>query len=147
MGSLVGLHPGGRAKLNSGGTLQKLLNDADSATDLFKVVGRNGDDVVRYLDAQGAEAAFMVETDGGTLIIREGASVETIAEEIIHYNQFKKHGETFFLENRTQLEIEAQDKLIQIGKEEGWSDEVMKRIRNARESWQKLLDNKNGTGN
>ena len=149
MGGIVSLHPGSRADMASTKGLQKLMNDAFDSDDLHIVVGKAGDDVVRYLDTQGAEATFMAEGTEGTIIMREGASIETVAEEVIHFNQFKEHGEKYFLKNRTKLELEAQDKLLEIGKEEGWSDEVMSRIERAKEAWQNLLEKeyKNGTGN
>jgi len=147
--ALLALQPAGRAKVKGGGNLKKLLNDANDADNLFIVVGQKGDDVERFLNAQGAEASFMAQGSEGTIIMREGASVEVLAEEIIHFNQFQKHGESYFLKNRNKLEIEAQDELLKIGAQEGWSDDVIDRIKRARETWQKQLDNeaKNGTSN
>ncbi|MEM0942294.1 MAG: RHS repeat-associated core domain-containing protein, partial [Bacteroidota bacterium] len=145
MGGLLALHPGSRSQFKSSGIVNKLINDADNASDLMFIVGKKGDDVTRYLDVQGAEAAFMAG-DESTILLREGASIETVTEEIIHFNQFKKHGEKYFLKNRTKLEIEAQDHLLKIGKDEGWSDKVMERIRNAKESWQQLLEKETQNG-
>jgi len=149
MGGLVGLHPGARSNMTPTKGVQKLIDDAVKSDDLYIVVGKAGDDVVRYLDTQGAEATFMAQGKEGTIIMREGASIETVAEEVIHFNQFKTHGEEYFLKNRTNLELEAQDQLLELGKKEGWSDEVMSRIERAKEAWQKLLENetKSGTGN
>lgn len=61
-------------------------------------------------------------------------------EEVIHHNQRMRVGKDDFLKNRTRLEIEAQDELLKIGKDRGWSQDDMDRIQRARDTWQKQLE-------
>jgi len=99
---------------------------------------------VKYLDHIGAEAAYMTSGPNGepaVIMLRPNASEQAIVEELIHHNQRIKHGEEYFLRNRNQLEVEAQDKLLQIGKEKNWTKEQMDEIGRAREQWQNKLDN------
>ncbi|MEM0941516.1 MAG: hypothetical protein AAGI25_17275 [Bacteroidota bacterium] len=49
MGGLLALHPGSRSQFKSSGIVNKLINDADNASDLMFIVGKKGDDVTRYL--------------------------------------------------------------------------------------------------
>jgi hypothetical protein len=65
-----------------------------------------------------------------------------ILEEAIHHQQALKYGMEFVQEgvNSYKLEIEAQDKLLKIGKKEGWSAEEMAEIQRAKETWQKKLN-------
>jgi len=105
-----------------------------------------------YLNSVGGEAAYMSLEDGsGIMIFRENVSRPAYLEEIIHHNQKLKHGEEYFLRNRNLLEVEAQEELLMIGKEEGWTQGEMDEIGRAQKSWQKKLDdevngNRSNTG-
>ena len=97
---------------------------------------------IKYLDNIGAEASFM-PTEGGrasSILLRPGASRAANLEESIHHSQMQKYGEKFMLSNRLQLEIEAQNKLLDIGKKEGWAQSEMDRILNAKEVYTKELE-------
>ena len=130
---------------NTSANVKGLLKMIESPpSNLVVAVGKVGDDIVRYLDAQGAEAAFMVNENGaGTIILREGASEAAIVEELIHFQQYQLHGEQYFLANRAALEVAAQDELLAIGKEAGWGAEELARIQRAKEAWIKMIKNSN----
>lgn len=86
------------------------------------------------------------------MIFRENISRPAYLEEIIHHNQKLKYGEEYFLKNRNLLEIEAQDELLKMGKEEKWSQSAIDEIQKAKQTWQKKLDEetnsrKSGTSN
>jgi len=93
-----------------------------------------------------------LEEGKGLMIFRENISRPAYLEEIIHHNQKLKYGEEYFLKNRNLLEIEAQDELLKMGKEEKWSQSAIDEIQKAKQTWQKKLDEetnsrKSGTSN
>lgn len=98
-------------------------------------VAKSADDI-GYLKARDAEAAyFMGEGNSGFMLIREGADRPTILEEVIHHNQRLKYGERYMSQNAVQIEIEAQNILLEVGKQEKWAPEQMDRIRRAKDVW------------
>jgi hypothetical protein len=72
-------------------------------------------------------AAYATDLNNPAVIItlREGFGRADILEEAIHHQQRKLHGEDYFNANVLRLEMEAQDKLLEIGKRENWSKTEM----------------------
>lgn len=113
--------------------LARQMTKNSSSIDI--VVATKASDI-KYLDEYlQAEASYMKTEKGGSILIREGADRPTILEEIIHHNQTVNYGEDFVARNRIQIEIEAQDILLEVGKIEKWTPEQMDRIRRAKEVW------------
>jgi len=99
-----------------------------------------GEDAARYLEGQ-AKAAYMAGENGtGTLILGINPTRQEIVEELIHHQQNLKYGSDYMVKNKNLIEIEAQDKLLKIGKKEGWSEEVMDEIRRAKQTWIEKLN-------
>jgi hypothetical protein len=109
-----------------------------SKTGYKPIIAQTADDLA-YLESMNAEALYM--TDGSALFAKPSRAA--IMEEAIHHNQMKTAGEAKFTANREFYEIEAQNKLLEIGKKEGWSKDVMDQLGRAKEHWQKAYDNKN----
>lgn len=42
------------------------------------------------------------------------------------------YGDNYFYSNQAKLEVEAQNKLLKIGRKEGWSTSELKEIENAK---------------
>jgi RHS repeat-associated protein len=106
--------------------------------DVSIIVAKSGDDL-RYLNSMGADAVYMGgQGNTGTIILREGSSKSALVEEAIHHGQRMKHGSKYFYNNRTSLEIEAQDMLINIAKKEKWGANEISRLEAAKAAWVKL---------
>ena len=94
-----------------------------------------------YLNELGADASFMNMGDKkSSILLRPNASRAAILEESIHHGQLVKYGEKYMTTNRVQLEIEAQDELLRIGKKEGWSKSELDRISHAKQTYQAELN-------
>jgi hypothetical protein len=95
----------------------------------------------RYLLSGGAKAAYMVEEGGkGLLIFGTNPTRQEIVEEVLHHEQHLKYGRDYFVENRNLMEVEAQNILLKIGKDEKWSKEAMEEIQAAKTYWTKMLE-------
>lgn len=124
--------------------------DAEKLARLSTALGKIGIDIIiadkdgeKYLDAVDAEAAYIVETDGGSILLREGATRIAVVEELIHLGQhrrlgFDEEGTEEFLKRRIELEVQAQNQLLELAESRGWSTEERESITMAREKWKKL---------
>ncbi|WP_343670542.1 RHS repeat-associated core domain-containing protein [Chitinophaga sp.] len=102
-----------------------------------------GPDAIRYLEGK-AKAAYMAQTEGqGIMILGANPRRREIAEEILHHEQLLKYGKDYFTSNPYLMEVEAQNILLKIGKDEKWSKKEMDEIIRARETWTKKLENSN----
>ncbi|MEO0686757.1 MAG: hypothetical protein AAFY76_17375, partial [Cyanobacteria bacterium J06649_11] len=121
------------------GTSSKgLLNSLGD--DVSIVIAKGGDDLA-YLDYMGAEAVYITgQGSKATIMVREGAPRSALIEEALHHTQRVKHGEEYFLANRSAFEVEAQDMLIDLAKKENWGASEVSRLEAAKESWIKLLN-------
>jgi len=72
----------------------------------------------------------------GSILITSSATRSHILEEAIHHEQRMIYGDDYFYGNRNKLEVEAQDRLLEIGKKEGWSISEMDEIRAAKTKWE-----------
>lgn len=97
------------------------------------------DEAIRYLESRGAEAAYMAEADGGTLVFRPNPSRVAVVEELIHVGQHREHGVSAFLARRDELEFEAQQKLLEIAATNGWTDREKEEIRRAKRAWKRRI--------
>jgi len=66
-----------------------------------------------------------------------------VVEEQLHYGQYKALGFGPISDKVVDLELQAQDKLLQVGPRLGWSDQELSQIQRARDQWQQL---KQGSG-
>jgi hypothetical protein len=95
-----------------------------------------GEEATRYLKSSGGKATYMATEDGqGLITLGENPTRQEIVEELIHHEQNIKYGKDYMVENRNLIEIRAQDRLLKIGKKEGWSKDAMDEIKQARETW------------
>jgi len=103
-----------------------------------------GEDAARYLKSSNARAAYMETGDAeGILILGENPTVQEIVEEVIHHQQNVQYGQEYFLKNRSQLEVQAQDELLKIGKKLKWPESEMEEIRTAKKYWQNKVKKEN----
>lgn len=79
----------------------------------------------------------------GIMILVANPTRQEIAEEILHHEQLLKYGKDYFTSNPYLMEVEAQNILLKIGKDEKWSKKEMDEIIRARETWTKKLENSN----
>ena len=79
------------------------------------------------------------EGKGGSILIKSNATRSHILEEAIHHEQRILFGDEYVQKNRIQMEIDAQDKLLRIGKNEGWSQAEMDEIGKAKSKWEEEL--------
>jgi RHS repeat-associated protein len=108
--------------------------------DGVKIIVANSKDDRAYLKSMNAQALYMGgEGSGGSIIITSDATRSHILEEAIHHQQRMEHGDKYFYSHRNELEVEAQNKLLRIGKNEGWSEREMQEIQRAKGTWQKAL--------
>lgn len=99
-------------------------------------------DELAYLKARNAKAAYIGgEGKDGTILITSSATRSHILEEAIHHEQRLLYGDDYFYSNRNLLEIQAQDKLLEIGQREGWSKSEIEEIQNARKTYVQALKN------
>jgi RHS repeat-associated protein len=107
------------------------------------------DGIIRIAEAADDIAMMKIRGQKASVMILEGGKYEmsflpgeinriSLMEESLHIQQYKKYGEKFVNENLFKLEIQAQDKLLKIGKKEGWSDAAMNEIKKAKGMWEGL---------
>jgi len=108
--------------------------------DGVEIIIAQTDDELRYLSNMNAKALYGGgKGSQGTILITKDAPRSHILEEAIHHEQRIKYGDNYFYSNRNKLEVEAQDKLLKIGKKEGWSKKEINEIEKAKSFWQKAL--------
>lgn len=92
----------------------------------------------------GQKASVRILENGNFDITFIGTEFNRISaiEEAIHYQQYKKYGEAYVSEHLAELEVEAQNMLLRIGKKEGWSKGDMAEIEGAKKTWEKLAQKK-----
>lgn len=74
-----------------------------------------------------SKALYSVEmaNPNGIITLQKGFGRADILEEAIHHQQGKLYSDTYFQENVNLLEVQAQDKLLEIGKKENGSKTEM----------------------
>jgi hypothetical protein len=100
------------------------------------LTGEEGARVVRSLQAK---ALYWPSEGGpGTLIFGPSPTRAQVTEELMHLGQFRNRGWPTTNNNpllRVEIEIEAQDRLLQLGARRGWTEAELNEIRQAREVW------------
>ena len=100
------------------------------------VLGEDGERLARAL---GAEALYFYATDEpgrpGVLVFGPNPSRTAVIEELIHLGQHRRAQWRSQNDLRFTLEIEAQTKLLFLGRRKGWTRAEMARIRRARREW------------
>jgi hypothetical protein len=111
--------------------LQRILRNLERRG----VVIDTGADALRLLEREGAGAMYMVDNGRrGVLILRPGARRLQVMEELVHHGQHVRAGlqlptDTAALSVvRLQREIEAQDILLRIARNQTWTAEEIARI-------------------
>ena len=105
------------------------------------IIVQQDDDAKHVLDLNNAEAAYLPNSpdfpdDVPILMLRENPSRAAVIEELLHLGQHRKLGfaPDFFTE-LVKYEIEAQQKLLVLGKRLGWNNFELKEIEDALEYW------------
>jgi hypothetical protein len=95
-----------------------------------------GEEGARMAKALGGEAVYM-PTAGEPGIIAWGSSPSraAVVEELLHLGQHRASGWADLSGRVVQLELAAQDRLLQTGARLGWSDAELARIAAARARW------------
>ena len=120
-------------------TSKDLINNLGD--EVAVIVAKAGDDL-KYLDYMGADAVYISgKGTKGTILMREDSPYSALVEEALHHAQRMKYGDEYFFANRNVLEVQAQDILISIARNEGWGASEIIRLQAARESWMKLMNN------
>lgn len=92
----------------------------------------------KYLDFIGAEAAYLPEENGqGVLVFRKNPSRSQVVEELLHYGQARKLGfKALSVLDIAKLEVEAQNRLIDIAQRLEWTQDEIDQIKRAKLQWQ-----------
>jgi RHS repeat-associated core domain len=130
----------------------RLSSSASAATEGNMIIKRAIEGGARIVIATGDEALLMralnkqagirwIGNGVADIQISKGASRAAILEEAIHYEQYLKYGEEYMHEisNMHKMEIEAKDRLLEIGKKEKWPTAEMDQIKAERASHEKEL--------
>jgi hypothetical protein len=96
-----------------------------------------GDEGARLAGALGGEALYWPAEIGkpGIMVFGPNPTRTQVVEELIHYGQHKAMGFGAVGDNIVGLEIQAQDRLLQVGPRLGWSQNELSQIERAREQW------------
>jgi hypothetical protein len=156
---IAGVHApkAGLPQLSAGGQVGQTFDPArlESILDRFEQIGGStirGEEAARMTRGLGAKAIYFPAEGGpGTLVIPPGATRVQVAEELLHYKQYRARG---FPSSdpqsrpllRLELEVEAQDTLInRIGPRRGWTGPELDELRSAREVWLEALQRAGGS--
>ena len=146
----------GRPQFNAGEQVGQTFDPArlESILDRFEQIGGStirGEEAARLNRSLGAKALYFPAEGGpGTLVIPPGATRVQVAEELLHYRQYRARG---FPSSdpqsnpllRLEIEVEAQTTLIdRIGPRRGWTGPELDELRNALEIWLKALQQAGG---
>ena len=104
------------------------------------VIFVTGEDGERLALALGGEAMYIPEPGRpGVIVLGNNPSRSAVIEELIHLGQHRRlsWGDVSHLIPR--LEVEAQNKLLRIGKRMGWTAQEIKRIQRALKVWEAEL--------
>lgn len=98
-------------------------------------------DDIRYMKSMNSKALYGVDMNNpnGVITLQKGFGRADILEEAIHHQQRKMYGDDYFQENVNLLEVQAQDRLLEIGKRENWSKTEIDKIRGAKAMWEQKL--------
>jgi len=111
--------------------IRRALNDN------VKIIVATTPEDLAYLKSMDSKALYMGgQGTEGSILITSSATRSHILEEAIHHEQRMIYGDDYFYGNRNKLEVEAQDRLLEIGKKEGWSISEMDEIRAAKTKWE-----------
>lgn len=97
------------------------------------------DDAQRLLEFLDAQAGYVPDEVGkaGYMLFPANPTRTQVVEEILHFGQHKKAGfKQMSALDIAKMEIEAQEKLLIVGKHLNWSDEELKEIERALKIWQ-----------
>jgi hypothetical protein len=100
-----------------------------------------GDEGARLARAVGAEALYWPLEPGkpGVMVFGPNPTRTQVVEELLHFGQHKRLGFGEVGQSRiVDLEIQAQDRLLQVGPRLGWTEAELAQIRQAREQWLRL---------
>jgi len=147
----------GLPQLNAGEQVGQAFDPTrlESILDRFERIGGStirGEEAARMTRSLGAKALYFPAEGGpGTLVIPPGATRVQVAEELLHYKQYRARG---FPSSdpqsnpllRLELEVEAQDTLInRVGPRRGWTGPELDELRSAREVWLEALQRAGGS--
>jgi len=96
------------------------------------------EDTDRYLDFKKAEGLTYNES---VILLKTNASASAVFEELIHSTQYKQGRNDGTYENRLQMEIEAQEKLIKYQKIYGISDVENEQTKKALKNYYEEFEN------
>jgi len=107
-------------------------------------IAKEGTEELMMMNKRGAAATYGTDLNhpAGVVTLREGFGRADILEEAIHVEQRKLYGEEFFNSNVLSLEIQAQDRLLEIGKKENWTKTEMDKIRDSKKKYEELQKKK-----
>lgn len=99
-----------------------------------------GDEGERLALALGGEAMYIPEPGRpGIIVLGNAPSRSAVIEELIHLGQHRRFKWEDVTHLIPRLEVEAQHKLLQIGKRMGWTVEEIERIQRALKVWEAEL--------
>lgn len=114
--------------------LQKIQANLEKRGVAF-VTGEEGE---RLANFYGAEALYLPDYGRpGIIVLGKNPSETAVVEELIHLGQHRRLGWADITGKIPKLEVEAQEKLLNLGKKLGWSEEETARIKRALEIWRK----------
>ena len=106
-------------------------------SDGVKIIVAQTPDDLMYLKKMNAKAAYMAgEGTTGSILIKTDATRSHILEEAIHHQQRMLYGNKFVDANKYEMEIQAQNTLLEIGRKENWSKDEMTEIKKAKNYWE-----------
>jgi len=104
-----------------------------------------GDEGKRLANSLSGEALYWPAEPGkaGIMVFGPNPTRAQVIEEVLHFGQHKKSGYGEIGDKIVDLEIQAQDKLLNLGARKNWSAGEIEQIQRAREQW---LQMKNKSG-
>jgi hypothetical protein len=99
-----------------------------------------GEEGARFARTFGAEAVYFPTEPGrpGLIALGTNPSRTAVVEELLHLGQHRRLGWGVVQDRIFQLEIEAQEKLLKIGRKLGWTEDELRAIAIARSRWKEL---------
>jgi hypothetical protein len=104
-----------------------------------------GDEGKRLANSLGGEALYWPAEPGkaGIMVFGPNPTRAQVIEEVLHFGQHKKSGFGEIGSQIVDLEIQAQDKLLNLGARKNWTTGELEQIQRAREQWLQIK-NKSG---
>jgi hypothetical protein len=96
-----------------------------------------GDEGARLAKALGGEALYMPLEPGmpGAMVFGPNPTRTQVIEELLHFGQHQRIGFGSLDGRLATFEVQAQNRLLEVGPRLGWTESELAQIQRAREQW------------